>query len=339
MGSVRTLIAIACGCAGIAAGAELALVPFDAPAPLADRDVIASRMLHPYQYARLRASAGDRALTGAPLDPSAERWHLFTPDDCSADRPCGALVWVHPWHEAAPPRGWEPVLRRARVVFVAAARSGNDQPVLDRRVPLALFGLAGAQARVAIDPARVWIGGFSGGGRVASRMAAAYPDVFAGGIFVATADGPGTADSPLPGGERLAALRRGRYWAVVGDADPENHSILRDAVKHFRRACALATRFEVETDWGHRMPDGRDLEHAIRFLDRAEPVAPAAQAACERTASADADKAVAAVRGRLATGDRAGARRELLAAHRDWGGLIDAAYDELLPSVEDPPPD
>jgi dienelactone hydrolase len=334
MGRVRTLLAIASAASGIAFGAELALVHLDAPAPLADSDAIASRMLHPYQYARLRASAAGAALAGAALDPRQERWHLFVPDDCNRERPCGALVWIHPWDEAAPPRSWEPVLRKARVVFVAAARSGNAQPVLDRRVPLALHGLAGAQALVAIDPARVWVGGFSGGGRVASRMAAAFPDVFAGGIFVATADGPGTADSPLPDGARLAALRRGRYWAVVGDTDPENHSILRDAVKHFRRACALAIRFEVETDWGHRMPDGRDLEHAFRFLDRPDPVAPAAREACERAASADADSALAEVDRLLAAGDREGARRALLAAHRDWGGLIAAGFAARWPKVD-----
>jgi hypothetical protein len=69
------------------------------------------------------------------------------------------------------------------------------------------------------------------------------------------------------------------------------------------------------------MPDGRDLEHAFRFLDRPDPVAPAAREACERAASADADSALAEV-------DR------LLAAHRDWGGLIAAGFAARWPKVD-----
>jgi len=312
-------------------GAEL--VAFDAREPLAERDAIAVRMLHPYQHARLRAAAG-AALAGPALDPRAERWEVIAPDGCSAEAPCGALVWVHPWDDARAPRDWARALRAARVVYVAAMRSGNDRPVLDRRVPLALLGLAGVRSRHAIDPARTWVGGFSGGGRVASRLAVAYPDLFRGGVFVATADGPGTSDAPLPPAPRLDALRSGRYWIGVGDQDPENLSISRDAAKHFRRACALDTALALQRGWGHRTLDGRRLAQALAFLDAGPRADPGARAACAERASADADSAIATVRAMLEAGDRAGARRALLDAHRDHGGLVDEAFAELLPRTE-----
>lgn len=326
-------------CAGTASAADPALVAFDAPAPLADRATIAARMLHGYQHERALAAAAARGtpLAGAPLDPRAERWEVIAPADCDAAAPCGVLVWVHPWDDARAPRDWARPLAAARVIYVAATRSGNGQPVLDRRVPLALLGLAGVQARHATDPARTWIGGFSGGGRVASRIAIAYPDLFAGAILVATADGPGTGDAPLPGEPLLGALRRGRFWAAVGDADPENHSILRDAMKHFRRVCALDAALAIQTGWGHRTLDGRRLDHALRWLDSTRGASAADRARCETTAAAEAGAALDRVRALLAAGDQAGARRALLAAHRDWGGLVAAGFAELLPGAEAPP--
>lgn len=303
-----------------------------------DRGDIARRMLHGYQYSRAVAAAaahGD-TLSGPALDPAGARWELIAPDDCSPQAPCGVLVWIHPWDDARAPRDWLPVLRRARVVYVSPFGAGNAQPVLDRRVPLALLGLARARAEVAIDPARTWIGGFSGGGRVASRMAIAWPDVFRGGVFVATSDGPGTVDAPLPGGALLEALRGGRWWFGVGDRDPENLSISRDALKHFRRVCALDTTWSVRTGWGHRTLDGRRLAEALRFLDRDAGVPGPERDACVTDADAAAASALAAVRARLATGDRDGARRLLLEAHRDWGGLVADGFAGLLPMVETP---
>lgn len=339
MGLVRHApVALALCASAYAIAAEASLVAFDAPAPYADRAVIAQRMLHGYQFERANAHAAEagRALAGVALDPRAERWELIAPDGCRAEAPCGVLVWVHPWDDARAPRDWARELGAARVIYVGALRSGNDQPVLDRRVPLALHGLAGVRARYATDPARTWVGGFSGGGRVASRLAIAYPDLFAGGIFVATSDGPGTGDAPLPAEPLLAQLRRGRYWLSVGDADPENHSISRDAAKHFRRVCALDATLVLQTGWGHRTLDGRRLGHALRYLDAASGIAPDARARCEAAASAEADKALAEVRALLAAGDRAAARRALLDAHRVWGGLVAAGFAELLPLVDPP---
>jgi len=228
------------------------------------------------------------------------------------------------------------VLDSARVVYVAAERGGNAQDVLDRRVPLALLGLAGAQARYAIDPQRVFVGGFSGGGRVASRIAAGYPDVFRGGIFVATSDGLGTSDAPVPPLARVAALRQGRWWFVVGDQDPENAAITRDAFKNWQRLCALDSRLARVTGWAHRTLDARRLRQALEFLERGAEVAPAARAACERTLEADAAAALAEVRRLLAAGDRDGARRALLDAHRRYGGALGTGFAQLWTELAAP---
>jgi len=196
-------------------------------------------------------------------------------------------------------------------------------------VPLALLGLAGAQARLEVDPARVYIGGFSGGGRVASRIAAGYPDLFRGGIFVATSDGLGTSDAAVPPLARLTALRAGRWWFAVGDEDPENAAITHDAFKHWQRLCALGSRLTRVTGWGHRTLDGRRLRQALQFLDAPPATTPTAQTACERALGADAAAALTEVRRLRDAGKPADARRALLDAHRRFGGLIEAEFAAL----------
>jgi pimeloyl-ACP methyl ester carboxylesterase len=320
---LRALALLCCASAGLAAAALAQQVSFDAVSPLAARAEVAARMLHGLQHQRLiaHAASSGRRLEGQAIDPRVERWQLYLPDSCR-DAPCGLLVWVSPWDQAAPPRDWLAPLEDARMAYVAAERSGNAQDVLDRRVPLALLGLAGARTRLDIDASRVYIGGFSGGGRVASRIAAGYPDVFRGGIFVATSDGLGTSDAAVPPLARLQALRAGRWWFAVGDEDPENAAITHDAFKHWQRVCALGSKLTRVTGWGHRTLDGRRLRQALQYVAAATATDAAAQAACERKLAAEATAALAEVERLRAAGERDAARAALLDAHRRYGGLI-----------------
>src|SRR5437879_3459051 len=79
-----------------------------------------------------------------------------------------------------------------------AARSGNDASVLARREPLALLAAHNLMQRYPVDPERVYVGGFSGGARVAMRLALGYPDLFRGAILNAGSDPIGGAEIPLP---------------------------------------------------------------------------------------------------------------------------------------------
>jgi poly(3-hydroxybutyrate) depolymerase len=75
-------------------------------------------------------------------------------------------VFVPPWHDARLPVGWTAVLDRYHVIFVSAARSGNEETVLGRREPLALLAEHNVLARYPVDPQRVYLAGFSGGALV-----------------------------------------------------------------------------------------------------------------------------------------------------------------------------
>jgi len=98
------------------------------------------------------------------------------------------LVFVPPWPDARVPWGGPPSWNNTVVIFVSAANSGNDASILDRREPLALLAAQNVMRRYPIDPERVYVGGFSGGSRVALRIALGYPDVFHGALLNAGSD-------------------------------------------------------------------------------------------------------------------------------------------------------
>jgi len=101
-----------------------------------------------------------------------------------------------------------------------AANSGNDANTVDRREPLALLAAQNAMRKYSVDPQQVYIGGFSGGSRVALRLALGYPDVFHGALLNAGSDPIGNADVPLPPAGTLPPFQDSmRLVYVTGERD------------------------------------------------------------------------------------------------------------------------
>jgi len=89
-----------------------------------------------------------------------------------------------------------------------SGKLSNDASTVDRREPLALLAAQNVMAQYPVDPQRVYIGGFSGGSRVALRLALGYPDVFHGALLNAGSDPIGNADVSLPAGGSLPPVSR-----------------------------------------------------------------------------------------------------------------------------------
>jgi poly(3-hydroxybutyrate) depolymerase len=87
-------------------------------------------------------------------------------------------------------------------------------------VTLALLAAQNAMAQYSVDPQQVYIGGFSGGSRVALRLALGYPDVFHGALLNAGSDPIGNADVPLPPAELFRRFQDSmRFLYVTGERD------------------------------------------------------------------------------------------------------------------------
>ena len=91
------------------------------------------------------------------------------------------------------------------MLVVSAAHSGNDEATFARREPLALLAAHNIRKQYPVDSDRIYIAGFSGGSRIALRLALGYPDVFRGVILNAGSAPIGS--SGTTGGHGSAAVQ------------------------------------------------------------------------------------------------------------------------------------
>lgn len=302
---------------------------FDQTTPLAGGIEIFKRMLHPLAYAQKVAEY--RPPEDQVIDPAKERWQVYVPEDYDGSKPYGVLVWVAPWDALGIPSGWQNTLKEHHLIFVGAGNSGNDQSVPMRRVPLALTGLVNITARYKTDPERIYIAGFSGGGVVASVMAAAYADVFTGGMFVSTSYGLGAEDEPVPPLDRFKLMQsRGRYVFLVGTEDAINEGVTNAASSAYVEHCVLRVRKLSMLNEGHRDVDARYLSGALHYLDSPPEVDASKQADCEQKLQARRADAIAEVRAALAADDESKAKSRLVDLQMRFGPLAEPEFDQLM---------
>jgi len=239
---------------------------------------IARRALSP--LANVEIARFSAQLRPQAVDLAQERFSVYVP----AQRPSrgyALLVFIPPWPDARLPPGWAPALDANGVIFVSAARSGNEENVIDRRIPLALLGAYNILQRYPVDPERVYIGGFSGGSRVAMRTALAYADLFRGALLNAGSDPIGGAEALLPPDDLLAQFQSStRLVYVTGSDDSWNiqHDMIsRDSMTAW---CVFGTRVESMLKVGHDAATLYSLRRALSTLDQRAPADPAKLAAC-----------------------------------------------------------
>jgi pimeloyl-ACP methyl ester carboxylesterase len=208
------------------------------------------------------------------------------------------------------------------MIFVSAAGSGNDASVVGRRVPLALIGYANIARRFPIDPARVYVGGFSGGSRVALRIALAYPDIFRGALLNAGSDAIGVSPIHLPSPELMSLFRaRSRIVEVTGSDDPGSLALDLASQQSFRKWCVPGVQAKV-TPWAaHGPADGAAFSWALAALTGPAPAADAALAACRAARTREVAEALRKAGALVDAGRGEAARRELLGIDNSLGGL------------------
>jgi hypothetical protein len=153
-------------------------------------------------------------MKGQPVNLAEERFVVYVPSQHPA-LGYGLMVFVPPWQDARLSQGWTAVLDRFGIIFVSAARSGNDENVLGRREPLALLAAHNIIRQYPVDPQRVYIAGFSGGSRVALRLVLGYPDLFRGAILNAGSDPIGNSEVPLPPRDLLRTFQNSAHLRNV----------------------------------------------------------------------------------------------------------------------------
>jgi predicted esterase len=324
-----SLLCLALGaCAHVPRGRVEKDVTFTVYSPLSRNEEILRRITTPLGFREgqhLLAAKGE-ALRDQPVDLARERFTIYVPAGAPPPGGWGLLVFVAPWPQATEPKRWRVPLDRHGVVMVSAARSGNQASVFERRVPLALLAWENVRARLPIDPARVYVGGMSGGARVAQALALAWPDVFRGALLNAGSQPiGGERGMHLPPAELFRRFQATRVVYATGGQDEV--ALQEDQVSQasLREWCVLDQQVLVPPRAGHEPLDAPWLDRALAALEQGGGVDPAALARCNERLERELAARLADVEAALARGDREGARARLHAVDAHYAGFAGPA--------------
>lgn len=198
------------------------------------------------------------------LDPEEQlSWQVYLPDNDSAEPP-GVFVYVSPMKTGRIDSRWRDVMDEQNLIYIAADDSGNRTPTI-RRMVMANMGIKALAQNHIFDPAHIMVSGFSGGGRVASRLATQYPQVFTGALYICGVDF--WKKDQTPDVERLL---QNRFVFLTGTRD-FNLRETKQIQKRYIKAGALHTRLIVIPGLDHQHPDAAYLTEALQFLLERDP--------------------------------------------------------------------
>jgi predicted esterase len=212
-----------------------------------------------------------------PYDVKNEKFKLIVPKSYAHGAKWGLFVYVNADDSPGIPGEYEPVLEKRKLIAVAPYKAGNGRNVFDR-FRLAVDAAFTLQKRFNIDPARVYVSGFSGGARVSSMLAVAYADLFSGAIplcgvnfYTEIPSEPGKhwPVGYIPVNEALAiAKSKGRYVLVTGEKD-FNLANTRAVYEHgFKKEGFKNAKLLEVPGMGHSPAPAEWLDKGLEFLDK-----------------------------------------------------------------------
>jgi dienelactone hydrolase len=288
------------------------------------------RLVTPLNGWRLQqhATSTGTAIVDQPIDLSRERFALYVPPQAPPDG-YALLVFVPPWNDARVPVEWTSILDRHGMIFVTAANIGNDASLLDRRDPVALLAAVNVMDRYRVNPQRVYVGGFSGGSRVALRLALGYPDVFHGALLEAGSDPIGSA-VPLPERALLEQFQTGtRIVYFTGQQDPARMDVDRQSRHSLHEWCIDDVDLRAIPSTGHELAGAVALDRALTSLETHQPPDATRLQACRARIASELDQALAEVDAAWVRKDLTAAKQQLDKVDNRFGGLAAPRSVEL----------
>jgi pimeloyl-ACP methyl ester carboxylesterase len=308
-------------------------VVFTEYSTLSSTGELVRRLFSPLSAIRINQEAehAGRTLRGQPIDLTQEHYSIYVPE--RPHSPSGAyslLVFIPPWPRPEVPRHWIPALNRYNTILVTAANSGNEAPTTDRREPLALLAMHNVMAQYPVDPQQVYIGGFSGGARVALRLALGYPDVFRGVLLNAGSDSIGTADVPLPPADLFRRFQEStRLVYLTGERDEEN--LIRDVSsrRSLDKWCVYDVVTQSEPRAGHELADASGFSRSLEELFSQRRGGPGKLEDCRARIDQELRTQLGQVENAFARGDSNDAKQLLRQIDARYGGLAAPRSVEL----------
>lgn len=188
-------------------------------------------------------------------------WQIYVPESYDAADPAGVVVYVSPTSKGGPPRTWNEPLDAKNLIWIGANDSGNRVGV-GKRMFLAMLAPKVLAREYVLDTNRIYVAGFSGGGKTASRVAVARPEVFRGGIYIGGAEAWGTTTPP----PKLDIIRQNHHVFLTGTLD-FNERLTRRVYASYKGEGVENCKLIVVKRLGHEMPGRSVFIRAIDYLD------------------------------------------------------------------------
>ena len=194
---------------------------------------------------------------------------VYVPKAYDGTAPMGVYLHVSAGDAGENMESYAPVMDRLKMIYISAKGTSNDQPML-RRVKLAVDALASVKEKWKIDPKRVCVGGYSGGGHMGMLIHAMYPGTFVGAVSHAAqsylpAEGTCGHFPGLVEGDLKSRDFKGHKWCVIsGDKDQNYQEILTTSKKWEKGR--FDYRFFDIPGMGHENAAPEKLEQALKWL-------------------------------------------------------------------------
>lgn len=193
-------------------------------------------------------------------DSKQQTYELFVPPNYKAAQAAPLVLFISPSKQPTGLAQWRSVCEEHGAIFVSPYDAGNDCDTRER-VRIVLDVLDDVRRRYAIDPDRTYIGGFSGGGRIACAIAFSLPEYF-GGVVPVCAAGDLREETWL----KHRAQARLSVAHLTGETD-----FNRGEIERFRgpMLADLGVRSKIWTidGLGHGIPGAKSLDTAYRWLE------------------------------------------------------------------------
>jgi pimeloyl-ACP methyl ester carboxylesterase len=185
-----------------------------------------------------------------------------------------------------------------------------------------------------VNSQQVYIGGFSGGARIALRLALGYPDVFQGALLNAGSDSIGTADVPLPPTALFHNFQESmRLVYLTGERDEEN--LARDIYsrRSLNEWCVFDLVTQTEPRTAHELADASGFGRSLAALLSPRESHPDKLAQCRTQIEQELSTELQQVESAFRRGESKLAKQLLTKIDARYGGLaaprsIELATDE-----------
>lgn len=185
-------------------------------------------------------------------------WEVYVPRAGSLGTP-GVLVYISPTMSGVIDRRWRAAMDAQNIIYVAANDSGNRVPTVNRMV-MAVMAVKALGQQLVFDTSRIYVSGFSGGGRVASRVATQYPHTISGALYICGVDEWEAKHTP-----HIERALQNRFVFLTGSRD-FNRAETRKVLKRYNDAGAEHTKLMVIKGMAHVLPGAEAIEEALAYL-------------------------------------------------------------------------